>query len=477
MQWSSPAEGRSYLAEDTIAARITGPGGAVSALRVSGPDAARCLNQLCGESFDASAQPRVMRHVVLRARDGRALDDALVAFFSEHKSFTGEPVAELFLHGGTLVSEGVLEELRALGCRPALPGEFSFRAVRNGKMTLDQAQAVRDLIEAPNRTAQGLALERLGGRHARLFESHAEILRQVLASAEAGIDFSDQEIDELGLGAWRLRLAPALAFLVGAEASLERGRRIQEGVGVVLAGLPNAGKSTLFNELLGADRSLISDEAGTTRDVIREQLRLRGVGQGGKGSHELSLVLHDTAGLRGEAGRVEQMGIDRTRAAVAEADLVLFAVASGSDALEVKAEWARLGAPAHKTLLVLTKADLSRGDLRSEREVFEAALGVGGAVPVSAQSGQGLQDLTARLASRAEQCAAPSEGGAILTRPEQQDAVRKAREALERGLLAPGHELLAADLREALEHLSFFIGKTPTDEILGRIFSQFCIGK
>lgn len=469
---------RSYLSDDTIAARITGPGGAISAIRISGPGAATALEALAGAAFKAADKPRAMRLARLRGSDGRALDEALVVFFPQDSSFTGERAVELFVHGGGQVCQSVLQELRRLGCRQALPGEFSFRAVRNGRMTLEQAQAVRDLIEAPNSTAQSLALDRMGGRQERIFSERAEELRQVLALAEAGIDFSDQDLDQdshvevLGLDSLRRRLLPIESFLREVEGSLERGRRIQEGISIVLAGLPNAGKSTLFNELLGSDRSLTSEEAGTTRDVIREQFRLRGRDAA---ADELSFILHDTAGLREDAGSVEQMGISRTREAVAAADLVLFAVAPGSDGPAMAEEWARLGRPASKTLLVLTKSDVAGTDSAG----IEAVLGLpaGSAVSVSAHEGTGMEELQAAIYGRGIECVGRAQGAATLTRPEQAEAVRRAREALERGRAAPGHELLAADIREALEHLSFFIGKTSVDEILGRIFSQFCIGK
>jgi len=325
--------------------------------------------------------------------------------------------------------------------------------------------------------AQQMALDRLGGRNLRVFEGVAEELRQVLTLAEAGIDFSDQEIDELELAALRERLAPIQRFLGEVEGTLERGKRIQEGIQAVLAGLPNAGKSTLFNELLGADRSLISDEAGTTRDVLRELVRIKAPAQ----ATELSFVLHDTAGLRDAAGKVERMGIERTREAVLAADLVLFAVAPGSSRQEVQAEWELLGAPAAKTIWVVTKSDLATEGDRG-LEALGAELGAESCVRVSAHRGEGIEELSAEMAKRGTALLGHGVmrghgGDLILTRPEQQEAVRRARESLERGMQAPGHELLAADLRETLEHLSFFIGKTATDDILGRIFSQFCIGK
>lgn len=476
MPQSSFVEGGDYLRFGTIAAGITGPGGAIAGIRISGPEALGVLARLCGEVGRLKESPRKLFRTTLRDLKSAVLDDAIAVYFEEGSSFTGEATVEIFTHGGALIRQEVLENLIQAGAKAALPGEFSFRAVRNGKMTLDQAEAIRDLIESTNRRAHGLAIERLGGSAARVFSTHAERLRQALTLAEAGIDFSDQDLDETALSRLKLPVGQVIGFLEALEQTLERGRKIQEGVRVALAGLPNAGKSSLFNELLGADRSLISEEAGTTRDVIREQVRLRW-NQGASG--ELSVWLYDTAGLREGAGQVERQGIERAIEAAQEADLMLFIVDPGSESELVSQEWARLGAPQGRALVVLHKADLWGDPLqRSSRESqWRALLGVSEMIWVSSQTHEGVDTLVARLGQRCGTLTQVGDGELILTRMEQQDAVRRAREALGRAMGCLEHDLFASDLRSALDHLSFFIGKTRADDILGRIFSQFCIGK
>lgn len=466
---------RSYLSSDTIFSRISGSGGAVILMRISGPLAATALDLMVGGGFSAQAHPRMLKLVKLKDSRGRAVDQAMVVFFEEGASFTGEAVVELHLHGGTIIQAQVAAELRRLGCRQALPGEFSFRAVRNGKLTLDQAQGVRDLIEAGSRSAHAVAMERLSGTPARAFESCAETLRQALTLAEAGIDFSDQDLDELSVGNLQARVKPVQEFLDQLDRTLERGLKIREGLTVVLAGLPNAGKSTLFNELLGLDRSLISEEAGTTRDVLREPLRISMP----SGDSDFAVMLHDTAGLREEAGRIESLGIERTLEASRSADWVLFVVELESELEASVHEWHRLGVSSRKAILVVTKSETWVGAARQREwlEALERRTEITGHVLISAKTGLGIQKLVSRMGERCAELGHRSEGEFVLTRADQQDAVRKARESLGRALASTSHELLASDLRQALEHLSFFIGKTAPDEILGRIFSQFCIGK
>jgi len=469
------AEG--YLSEDTIVARISGAGGAISVVRFSGSRVPEILRSLAPELGDLPA-PRKLERVLLKTAQGNPLDDALIALFRGPKSFTGEDVAEIYLHGGSWITQEVLREAFALGCRQALPGEFSFRAVRNGKMTLEQAQAVHDLITSSNSTAHRLALDRLSGVQTRVFLELAETLRRSLTLSEAGIDFSDQDLDDLALEKLKSPVRDVLARLKTIALSFDRGRRIQEGIGLVLAGLPNAGKSTLFNELLGQERSLISDEAGTTRDVIRELVRLRS----SDGKREATFLFHDTAGLRETAGRVEKMGIELSRTAAAQADLVLFLVESGSQEDEVLREWRSLGQPSAKTILVMTKADLSsgfeeRGPDVSEIQRYCAALGVTDCVWISAAQHRGVVELVNLLVERAEIWMDRRVDEVVLTRQEQVESVERGMVALERALGSPSHDLFSADLRQTLEHLSFFIGQTSTEDLLGRIFSQFCIGK
>ncbi|MBU6375405.1 MAG: tRNA uridine-5-carboxymethylaminomethyl(34) synthesis GTPase MnmE [Bdellovibrionales bacterium] len=464
-----------YLAQDTIVARITGAGGAISGIRLSGPSSMELLTTLC---FGVSNfKPRELKLVRLVARDGRTLDESTAVFFRAPNSFTGEDTVEIFMHGGSLIVNSVIAELLDLGARQALPGEFSFRAVRNGKLTVDQAQAVHDLVSASNSVAHELALERLSGSQSRAFSEIADQLRSTIALTEAGIDFSDQDLDELDLQKLKLRVLPALQNLRKISSSIDRGRRIQEGISVVLAGLPNAGKSSLFNEILGQDRSITSDEAGTTRDIVRESVRLRASNH----ADEATFILHDTAGLRETAGKVERTGVELTRGAVASADIVTFVLEPGSSKDLVLQEWRSLGEPGEKSLLVLNKVDLIGGPdgkvCNQELEEWKQALSIKRAVAVSSRGQVGIEALVGAFVELAKVWVDRAPTETVLTRQDQVDAVNQAATAVQRAQSAKTHDIFAADLRQALEKLTFFIGSTSVDDVLGRIFSQFCIGK
>ncbi len=476
-QTASDAGFAEYLREDTIASRITGPGGAVAVVRLSGPAVKVLLKSICPgvESWT----PRTLYQTRILSVEGRVLDQGLAVFFQGPNSFTGEDVAELQLHGGGFVVGEVMRDLLRRGCRQALAGEFSFRAVRNGKMSIDAAQAVHDLVSAGSSVAHRMALERLSGTQARFFDRMAETLRSTLALAEVGIDFSDQDLEELELARLKEQVRAVKESLEQVAASIERGRRIQEGISLVIAGLPNAGKSTLFNQLLGEDRSLISDEQGTTRDVVRESVRVRS----STGTSEALFVIHDTAGLRDGAGHVERLGIELSRESVSNADLVLYVVdAANPQYDENLKEWSRLGAPASKTVLVLNKADLYFGsDAGDRREAdllkWRLNLSVSDGVAVSASRHEQVSELLDLLVSRAEKWLPRDAKEVVLTNQEQVEAATRALNSLNRAIAASGHDIFAADLRQALDQLSFFIGRTAADDILGRVFSQFCIGK
>jgi len=355
----SPNPG-SYLSEDTIAALASAPGGAITILRISGPQAFSALRSLLGTSRGTAAQvaERVLFRAGLRDSKGLPLDEALAVRFQAPRSFTGEDIVELYLHGSTFIASRVMEVLADFGIRQALPGEFSFRAVRNGKLTLGQAQSVADLISATNDSAVRLALEKLSGSQNRLLKIIADDLRNVAVLAETAIDFSDQEdcsssLMGLSLESLKKKVLPVLETLEKLQSSYARGLRIQEGVRAAFIGLPNAGKSSFFNALLGEDRSIVSELAGTTRDVVHEQMCLRGH----RGT--VTLRLEDTAGLRSSEHPVERMGIERTLRSARDADLI-FLIVDGRACLthgidSVQDQWRAIGSPKEKTLGILSK--------------------------------------------------------------------------------------------------------------------------
>jgi tRNA modification GTPase len=345
--------------------------------------------------------------------------------------------------------------------------------VRAGKMSLPQAEALADLIAAANESAVELALAKLDGAQNRLLSALAEDLRALATLGEAGIDFSDQDLDELGLPALRARASAILARIAELEASYSRGSRIQDGIRVAFVGLPNAGKSSFFNALLGEDRSIVSEIAGTTRDVVREKFTLRG------DRTSVTLRLEDTAGLRASHDPVERMGVERSRRAASEADLIVLVVdgaAVDRQLPQLEAEWAGLGRPSDRTLGIVTKGDLpgarpaaAQGWMR-ERGILHSAV-------TSAATGEGVSEAARAMARFCERWVTHDAGEVVLTRLEHHRAAQDAAGHLARAISAEEIDLFAADVRHSLRALSPLIGETPPDDILGRIFSKFCIGK
>lgn len=469
----SASDRSGYLSTDTICALATPVGGAIAVVRVSGPRTFEAMEALGAQSRSEKWEPRRLYRVVLKNGEGVKLDDVLWTGFRAPSSYTGEDSAEIHAHGGSIGVGRILEALQTLGVRSALPGEFSFRAVRNGKMELGQAEAVADLISAASEAAADLALEKLGGSQSSWMKDVAEQIRQIATYAEAGVDFSDQDLEEDSLEALRSKLDSPILGLETLERTFERGLRIQDGVRAAFVGLPNAGKSSFFNVLLGEDRSIVSEIEGTTRDIVRERLVLRGK----RGS--VALRLEDTAGLRASQDQVEQIGVERTRQAARQADVILLLWdgsregAAAEEAFEaLQAIWESLGRPKEKTLGIVTKADLGR-----ESSDWLGRLGVLWVGPTSARSGEGVHEAAQRIADFAETWGSRKPGEILLTRRDHRESVLAALEHLRRARRAPGVELLASDLRQALLSLAPLIGETPPDDILGRIFSQFCIGK
>lgn len=473
MHPSSPkARDRSgYLSEDTIAAITTAVGGAVAMVRISGPGAFEALRAL------APGHPAGEPRKLLRARltdplhGGEPLDDALVARFVAPGSFTGEDVVELHIHGGSYLAARLLEILHGLGARQALPGEFSFRAVRNGKMTLSQARAVADLIKASNDDALCLALEKLSGTQNRLIAGLSRDLRRLAALGEVGIDFADQDVDEVSLPSLRARVDSLLAALEKLRASHARGARIQEGIRVALLGLPNAGKSSFFNALLGEDRSIVTDLPGTTRDVIREKLTLRG------SRSTITLRLEDTAGLRATDQHAERIGIERSRKAAREAELILLVADVTSGTGEILEQWKEAGGDASKTIGILAKRDLASDERILAFREATRPLGISRWIETSAVTGAGIADAVDAITEHCGALVFRPKGEVVLTHLDQLDAVVQAIEHLQRARTAPEIDLFASDIRQVLFSLAPLIGETLPDDILGQIFSEFCIGK
>lgn len=467
-----------YLSHDTIHALASPTGGALVVLRISGPRAVECLDAFSKDDRFSKRHPaREIFRAKLHGINREVLDDAMAVYFRAPRSHTGEDSAELYLHGGRVVAERVLEALENFGSRQALPGEFSFRAVRNGKVSITEAQAVADLISAKNAGAAALALEKMEGSQAKLITELAEGLRKLATMGELGIDFADQEVEELSLPVLKKRAAFIIETLRRLEGSFDRGQKIQEGIRAAFVGRPNAGKSSFFNALLGDDRSIVSEFAGTTRDVVRETLTLRGRER----ERSVTLRLEDTAGIRAATpDQIEKQGIERSIRAANESDLVVLISAAGELEIEWQetlAVWTAIGSPAEKTVGILSKTD--QVSLTEQEASFARfrKLGIQNIFGVSSTEAHGVHEASQGIVTFCEKFIGREPGEVLLTRLDHLRAVKDALTHLERGLEAEGEDFFASDLRQALNALGPVIGETLPDDILGRIFSEFCIGK
>jgi len=471
---------RGYFSDDTICAIATQVGGAISIVRVSGRLAFVSLNQLTQSASADRSELRKMIRSRLYSVSGNPLDDALYVRFAHPNSYTGEDLVEYHLHGGAFTTSQLMDALLEMGIRQALPGEFSFRAVKNGKLSLFQAQAVADLIAASNENAVSLALEKMSGSQIKFLEELASRLRKLATLGEVGIDFSDQDVDEVSLPRLKEQVSPLIDILENLKNSFSRGLRLQEGISVAFVGLPNAGKSSFFNALLGEDRSIVSPYAGTTRDVVCEKLSLRGKNK------TVTFRLSDTAGLRNADHPVEKMGIERTLQTAYQADIVFFIVDPNAPFSGMQDQWnklqnfsnPRMYSPIQsKTIGILTKLDQTNPSQLLSAKNFGFSLGISLWVATSAVTGAGIQDAIHTVIDFSEQWIHRAPGEMLLTRLDHKAAVEQALNHLNRSKSVMDLELFASDIRHALHSLSPLIGETLADDILEKIFSNFCIGK
>ena len=376
-------------------------------------------------------------------------------------SYTGEDTIELQGHGGPVVTAMVLDCVRCAGARIARPGEFSERAFLNDRLDLSQAEAVADLIESASEQAARSAMRSLEGAFAERVRGLIDSLVNVRAYVEAAIDFPEEEIDFLAESDLALRLDALREALADTLDRAHQGTMLREGLSVVIAGAPNVGKSTLLNQLTGRDAAIVTDIPGTTRDILREALHLDG----------LPIELVDTAGLRLSTDRVEQLGIDRARAAIADADVVLHLVDDRES--DVSLENVPHVSPTQALLRVRNKIDLTGSPLGLNERVTPPVL------RVSAKTGAGLLELRNWL--KAVTGYRPGEAGAFIARRRHVEALEEAAAAIARGTeqfvgLGAG-ELLAEELGVAQRALGRISGTVCTEDLLAQIFSSFCIGK
>jgi len=441
---------------DTIAAIATPPGrGGVGIIRVSGP----LVTQIAEAILGKLPKPRFADYLPFLDQNNETIDSGLALYFVAPNSFTGEDVLELQGHGGPVVMDILLQRVVALGARIANPGEFSERAFLNDKVDLAQAEAIADLIEAGSEQAARSAVKSLQGEFSRWIDESVEALTHLRMYVEAAIDFPEEEIDFLSDGHVTKSLENILAEMDKIFASAQQGVLLRDGMRVVLIGQPNTGKSSLLNALAGRDSAIVTDIAGTTRDVLREEINIDG----------MPLHVIDTAGLRDSEDVVEQEGIKRTWIEIEQADRALLLVDDKMGITEDD-EHIRQKLPASlEVTIVRNKIDLT--DTKAKEQNNEIAL--------SAKSGEGVELLRAHLKKIMGYTGLAE--GVFLARRRHLDALIRAKELVENGQaqlqLSKAGELLAEDLRQAQNALGEITGHVSSDALLGKIFSSFCIGK
>jgi tRNA modification GTPase len=450
---------------ETIAAVATAQGrGGVGIVRVSGPLASQLAQAICQREL----QPRYAHYGPFFANAEQVLDEGLALYFPGPNSFTGEDVLELQGHGGPVVLDLLLRRCVQLGARLARPGEFSERAFLNDKLDLAQAEAIADLIEASSEQAARNALRSLQGEFSRRVHGLTERLISLRIYVEAAIDFPEEEIDFLADGHVLGLLDGVRADLAGVLREAGQGALLRDGMTVVIAGRPNAGKSSLLNALAGREAAIVTEIAGTTRDVLREHIHIDG----------MPLHVVDTAGLRDTDDQVEKIGVERALKAISEADRILLVVdATAPEADDPFALWPEfldLRPDPSKVTLIRNKADLS-----GESVVLEVCNDGHVTISLSAKSSEGLDLLREHL--KACMGYEQTSESSFSARRRHLEALRQAATHLDHGhaqlTLAGAGELLAEDLRMAQQALGEITGAFSSDDLLGRIFSSFCIGK
>jgi len=445
---------------DTIAAIATAPGaGGVGIVRMSGVRSRAIAETICGRTLT----PRRAHHVRFRDDNGDTLDDGIALYFAEPASYTGEDVVELQAHGSPALLAELVARCCTLGARRARPGEFSERAFLEGRLDLAQAEAVADLIAAGDAHAARAARRALDGEFSRRVDALADDLLAIRVHVEAAIDFADEPLDTLGGAALRARFDGLCAALDELLRAAERGRRLRDGLHAVIVGPPNAGKSSLLNALAGSDRAIVTDIAGTTRDLLHEVVHIDGV--------ELTLV--DTAGLREGGDAIEREGMRRARSELDRADLAIVVLDARDPAAGHVAVADAIKGVAH-TLWLHNKADLIVADVVAMPSLHA------GTLQVSARTGAGLEVLHARLRELAQGDVSDGGDGAFTARARHVGALLRTRAELDdaRGQLdGEALDLAAESLRAAHDTLGEITGRVRADDLLGHIFSSFCIGK
>jgi tRNA modification GTPase len=442
------------MVSDTIAALATPTGrGGIGVIRISGPRVSDIARTLLGQL----PQPRYAIFSDFINTNGELLDQGIALYFPAPHSFTGEDVLELQGHGGPVVMDGLLSAILMLGARLAHPGEFSERAFLNGKMDLAQAEAIADLIDSASTQAARCALRSLQGEFSDQIHTLVNQLIWLRTYIEAGIDFVDEEIDLLADGLITEKIEKIIKDLNTILDKAQQGFLLKEGMRIVLVGEPNVGKSSLLNCLAGRETAIVTPIPGTTRDVVRDQIQLDG----------MPLHITDTAGLRETDDPIEQEGIRRTKLALQEADVVILLL---DDRHPDDSVHANLLAEIPKSpLIIRNKIDLSGHNM---------GMSTGGVLYLSAKTGEGVETLKNYL--KEKMGLHSNTEGIFMARRRHLDALQRAKIAFTTSLNhahARYSELVAEELRQAQQALNEITGEFTTDDLLGQIFSTFCIGK
>lgn len=455
---------------DTIVAVATPPGrGGIAVLRLSGSRARDIASAVLRNPALLPAQPNVSAVVDVADPDraGVALDRAIATWFQAPRSYTGEDVVELSLHGSPVLVELALGAVLAAGARLATPGEFSLRGFLNGRMDLTQAEAVRDLVNAQTGHQARQAQRHLRGALSRRLAPVRERLLDLIVQLESSVEFVEDDIEPATRAALSRDLASTAADLAALKATHRLGRIVAGGFSVALAGRPNAGKSSLFNRLVESERAIVTSTPGTTRDLVSEHIEIDGI----------PVRLVDTAGLRETADEIERIGVDRTRSAVADADVVIVVLDARAD--DAESATALLGeAPGARRVIAINKVDLGAPD----PDVLGAVTGAGERpLSVSARTGLGVDGVRAAVVAAAGGGPSFAPDGLLVTNARHFDALSRASAGLESAVetLDAGYseEIALVGLHDALHSLGELTGETAIDDILDRVFATFCIGK
>ena len=470
--------------EDTIYAPATVPGtGAISVIRVSGPEALTIADKVitCRKGPISEAKGYTIRFGTVSDADGRLIDEVLASVFRAPHSYTGEDSVEISCHASSYIVSELMTMLHEAGARAAEPGEFTQRAYLNGKMDLAQAEAVADVISSQNAAAHRIAFNQMkGGFSSELRDMRSELL-ELVSLMELELDFSEEEVEFADRSRLDSLLSAIIAHVTRLVDSFRLGNAIKNGVPVAIAGATNTGKSTLLNALLGEDRAIVSDIPGTTRDTIEETLNIDGI----------LFRFIDTAGLRETTETVEKIGIERTFKKISEASIVLEMVDLTRD-FETTCETVReiiskVDFNTQKLVILLNKTDISgvNNNVSTSNFIVSELENKGvrenvAIIPISAKTGAGIHELSAHLATSQRNLLADSDT-TLVTNQRHVQALTDARTSLLRVRegLASGlpTDLAAQDIREAIYHIGSIVGEISTDEVLGNIFANFCIGK